>query len=166
MMKKRLLAAGVMSALLVALTACGAVDPQDAVSKELEIDVSGGSEVSDYDTHSGNGDGVSCVVFSFADDQVAQEIEGDSAWSALPMDQTAQALAYGVSDETSSVGPYLTDDAGEPLLPEVQNGYYRLIDRHSDAGDGQNLLERFSLNLTLALYDTDSNTLYFCKLDT
>lgn len=46
MMKKRLLAAGVMSALLVALTACGA-DPQDAVSKELEIDVSGGSEVSD-----------------------------------------------------------------------------------------------------------------------
>ena len=82
------------------------------------------------------------------------------------MDETAQALAYGVSDETSSVGPYLTDDEGEPLLPEVQNGYYRLIDRHSDAGDGQNLLERFSLNLTLALYDTDSNTLYFCRLDT
>ena len=96
------------------VTACGAADPQDAVSKELEIDVSGGSEVSDYDTHSGNGDGVSCVVFSFADDQVAQEIEGDSAWSALPMDQTAQALAYGVSDETSSVGPGRTFWSGSP----------------------------------------------------
>lgn len=166
MMKKRLLAAGVISALALVLTACGAADPQDEISKELGIDVSGGSEISDYDTHSGNGDGVSCMVFSFSDDQMAQEIKSDSAWSALPMDETAQALAYGVSDETSSVGPYLTDDEGEPLLPEVQNGYYRLIDRHSDAGDGQNLLERFSLNLTLALYDTDSNTLYFCRLDT
>ena len=46
------------------------------------------------------------------------------------------------------------------------NGFYRLIDRHSDAGDGQNLLERASLNVTLAVYDADSDTLYFCEMDT
>ena len=166
MMKKRLLGVGALLLLAAGLTACGAADPQDEIVQALGIDVSAGQEVSDYDTHSGNGDGVSCVLFSFPDDQVAQAIEGDSGWSVLPLDETGQALAYGVSDETSSVGPYLTDDGGEPLLPEIQNGYYRLIDRHSDAGDGQNLLERFSLNLTLALYDTDSDTLYVCRLDT
>ena len=47
-----------------------------------------------------------------------------------------------------SAGPYLTDDSGDPLLPGIANGFYRLIDRHSDAGDGQNLLERASLNVT------------------
>lgn len=49
------------------------------------------------------------------------------------------------------------------LLPGIANGFYRLIDRHSDAGDGQNLLERASLNVTLAVYDADSDTLYFCE---
>ena len=48
----------------------------------------------------------------------------------------------------------------------IANGFYRLIDRHSDAGDGQNLLERASLNVTLAVYDADSDTLYFCEMDT
>lgn len=54
----------------------------------------------------------------------------------------------------------------DPLLPGIANGFYRLIDRHSDAGDGQNLLERASLNVTLAVYDADSDTLYFCEMDT
>ena len=56
--------------------------------------------------------------------------------------------------------------AGDPLLPGIANGFYRLIDRHSDAGDGQNLLERASLNVTLAVCDADSDTLYFCEMDT
>ena len=52
------------------------------------------------------------------------------------------------------------------ISPGIANGFYRLIDRHSDAGDGQNLLERASLNVTLAVYDADSDTLYFCEMDT
>ena len=112
----------------------------------------------------------SCVALQFPDSQVADAIAANAAWTPLPLDETAQALAYGVTREDGgevfSAGPYLTDDSGDPLLPGIANGFYRLIDRHSDAGDGQNLLERASLNVTLAVYDADSDTLYFCEMDT
>ena len=127
-----------ISLMLFTLTACGSEDPAEEISRALHIDVSAGEE--------------------------------NAAWTPLPLDETAQALAYGVTREDGgevfSAGPYLTDDSGDPLLPGIANGFYRLIDRHSDAGDGQNLLERASLNVTLAVYDADSDTLYFCEMDT
>lgn len=88
----------------------------------------------------------------------------------FPWTRRPRPLAYASPErhggEVFSAGPYLTDDSGDPLLPGIANGFYRLIDRHSDAGDGQNLLERASLNVTLAVYDADSDTLYFCEMDT
>ena len=32
------------------------------------------------------------------------------------------------------IGPFLTDDSGNPLVPEVQNGYYVLLDRQAEDG--------------------------------
>ena len=58
----------------------------------------------------------------------------------------------------------LNDNEGHSIVPVIRNGYYRLIDRQKGA-EGE-LLERYSFNLTLGLYDADTNTLYFCKLDT
>ena len=111
--------------------------------------MSAGEEISSSDTHGGfHGDGISCVALQFPDSQVADAIAANAAWTPLPLDETAQALAYGVTREDGgevfSAGPYLT----------------------GDAGDGQNLLERASLNVTLAVYDADSDTLYFCEMDT
>lgn len=136
--------------------------------RALHIDVSAGEEISSSDTHGGfHGDGISCVALQFPNSQVADAIAANAAWTPLPLDETAQALAYGVTREDGgevfSAGPYLTDDSGDPLLPGIANGFYRLIDRHSDAGDGQNLLERASLNVTLAVYDADSDTLIFLR---
>ena len=53
--------------------------------------------------------------------------------------------------------------------PAVENGWYRLIDRHADAADPADesaILGRGSLNFTLALYDADRNELYYLTLDT
>ena len=50
-------------------------------------------------------------------------------------------------------------------MPEIREGYYRLIDRHAEAGESD-ILERSSFNFTLALYDTGADTLYFFELDT
>ena len=58
----------------------------------------------------------------------------------------------------------LSDWDWNPLVPDIQNGYYRLIDRHSDRET--DILDRYSFNFTVGLYDTDNNTLYFCELDT
>ena len=83
-------------------------------------------------------------------------------------------LVYGVTEQTGTeetgitvyqTGPYVTDDDNDPLIPEIRAGFYRLIDRHAQAGE-TDLLGRASLNFTLALYDTDTDTLYFCEMDT
>lgn len=103
-------------------------------------------------------------MLSFNDDIVLEKIKNNTEWSAFPLDETVQTLVYGVETETTKDGPFLTDENGKSLVPEIQNGYYCLIDRHSDTK--AEILERNSFNFTLGLYDTDTNTLYFCELDT
>ena len=143
---------------------CAALPQRAAMEKELGIDCSGGKELSSYDTHSGNGDGTSCVVLRFSDQKAAQQIQ--NKWSPLPLDPTAQALLYGVSDQDGSAGPFLTGSDGQPLVPEIHNGWYLLLDRYTGPGAEETLLDRGAFNVTLALYDGDTDTLYFCKLDT
>ena len=152
----------------VSMTACSTKGTKNIISEALSLDVSSGNEVSNYDTHSGNGDGISYIVFSFKDDAVLTEIQENAEWKAFPLDEIVQTLVYGVEDETSKNGPYLTDDDGKPLVPKIQNGYYLLIDRQvkKDEATGADILHRSSFNFDLGLYDTDTNTLYFCQLDT
>ncbi len=150
------------------LTACASKNSQDIASEELGINVSEGEEISNYDTHSGNGDGASCVTFQFSNDNLLEEIKSNPEWKSFPLDETVKTLVYGVSTETSAIGPYLNDNEGKSLVPEIQNGYYLLIDRQveKDKALEEDILHRYSFNFTLGIYDTDTNTLYFCKLDT
>ncbi len=154
-----------MVVMCVALSACGAKGPQEIVSNELGIDVSKGVEISDVDTHAGfHGDGVTCIALRFEDESVLDSIKENSDWKELPLDETMQALVYRMEDATGEIGPFLNDNEGNALLPEIQNGYYLLIDRHADKNS--DILERGSFNFTVGLYDTDNNIIYFCKLDT
>ena len=73
-------------------------------------------------------------------------------------------LVYGLSDDSYQIGPYLNDGSGNPLFPEVVQGYYRLIDRQNDTE--QDILERYSFNFTVAVYDSEENILYYGKQDT
>ena len=83
-MRKSLVALLCMIMVLsIALTACKSESSQNIVSEALNIDVSSGSEVSHYDTHSGNGDGVSCIVLSFSDSSVLEEIKINTEWKAF-----------------------------------------------------------------------------------
>ena len=87
------------------------------------------------------------------------------------MDETTQILVYGISGEENhtayQIGPHLSDSNGNPLVPEVKDGYYFLLDRQAeDDAAGKDILERNSFNFTFGLYDTDTNTLYCCELDT
>ena len=51
-------------------------------------------------------------------------------------------------------------------IPPMEKGYYLLEDRHSQAKENPDLLERSSYNFTLSVYDADNRTLYYYKLDT
>lgn len=155
----------VILVVLFALTACGSKSVQDTVSAELGIDASGGKELSTADTHGGfHGDGVSSVALSFSDVSVLEEIKRNADWKSFPMDDTVQTLVYGMNDETSSIGPFISDENGNTLVPEIRNGYYILIDRQEEKDT--DILDRSSFNVTVGLYDTDTNTLYCCVLDT
>ena len=80
--------------LIMSIRACGRKDTQDIVSEVLSLDASGGSEVLNYDTHSGNGDGTSCIVLSFKEDAVLKEIQENTEWKAFPPDETVENLWF------------------------------------------------------------------------
>lgn len=159
---------GIVLVFVFSLAACGSQEPQEIVSEALGVDASTGSTMSSMDTHSGNGDGISCIVLHFDGNEMIKQIEADDAWQPFPLDETVQTLVYGVSDAESSIGPFLTDEDGKALVPEIKNGYYRLIDRQveQDTATGADILNRGSFNFTVGLYDTDTNMLYCCELDT
>lgn len=159
---------GIVLVFVFSLASCGSQEPQEIVSEALGVDSSTGSTMSSMDTHSGNGDGISCVVLHFDGNEMIKQIEADDAWQPFPLDETVQTLVYGVSDAENSIGPFLTDEDGKALVPEIKNGYYRLIDRQveQDTATGADILNRASFNFTVGLYDTDTNMLYCCELDT
>ena len=161
-------------ALALALGGCGGAAPQEEVGEALGVDCSAGELVSEEDSHGGfHGDGLSCVQLRFPDDSFLDEIRGRLGWDPLPMEEGAAALAYGVTREgdgwVEQQGPFLTRD-GETILPEAEKGWYYFLDRHREAGedpyDPAPVLGRASLNFTLALYDEETRTLWYCEMDT
>ena len=151
----------------------GGCSQKDNVSRTLEVDVSGGEVVAQTDTHGGfHGDGTTYLALRFADDALQEQIEASEAWRAFPLDDTVRALVYGIEGEADGVswcvGPYLTDADGEALVPEIEEGYYRLIDHQAEEGKatGADILHRASFNFALGLYDSREDILYFCELDT
>ena len=168
-MKQMIAATGLLFGLALLLTACGPQEPQKTISKELGIDVSQGTVAIDFDSHGGfHGDGVACAALQFSDARALEQIEKSGQWRKFPLEETVQALVYGIEEGTSRIGPFLTDEEGNSLVPEIREGYYLLIDRQAEPGKatGADMLHRSSFNLTLGLYDTATQTLYYCKLDT
>ena len=158
-----------LAASVFVLTACGSPTAQDTVSGDLGVDVSSAEVLSQTDDHGGfHGDGMTVIVLDCGDTDIAGQIGGMEGWKPFPLDDTVKALVYGVEDGTAKMGPYLSDEAGEPLVPEIEEGYYRLIDRQAEEGKatGADILHRASFNFTLGLYDAGEDRLYFCKLDT
>lgn len=164
-MKRTILTLFLALAAVLLLAGCGAKSEEKTVAKGLGLDVAGASVVFSYDSHGGfHGDGTTCIALSFPDGRLKDRLTADAGWQSLPADETVQALVWGTQDDAASVGPYLTTGDGEPLVPAVEAGYYRLIDRHSD--QPAPLLERGSFNFTLGVYDSDARILYYCELDT
>lgn len=173
-MKKYMKYIGLM---LAAALVCGCSAQTEATvnsyAEKLGIDVSAGDYEEVVDTHGGfHGDGVTFAYITFSDDSLAGEIEEAEGWNALPMDENVTALIYGVTKvEGNSVysnGPYITSGDGQPLIPRVENGWYYFADRQSEGNihDSSQVLERASINCTVAVYDSDNEKLYYLELDT
>ena len=158
--------------LILPLTGCGAaVMGAMTVMKQLAdvsgisslgLDLSAGTVVREEDTHGGfHGDGRAFAVVTFdAEDREALEADmnGDG-WHPLPMTENA----------ARAVRELAAGEDGKRLFPKITQGCYYFRDRHSqstDPEDDSGLFSRSSLNFTMAVYDSETGTLYYFELDT
>lgn len=159
--------------LMLQLTACGSGRRGAAarIAEELELELEGAKIETDRDDHGGfHGDGTRFVIIDCAECDIAAQLEGNPHWKRTPVEGNIAVLLYG----GEGWSPVLTEDFDgerpyEPLFPMIENGYYYFFDRHDNARDpysDASVLSRASFNFTAALYDCDTQTLYFCRFDT
>lgn len=118
------------------------------------------------DTHSGfHGDGMYYLVLDCSQNkEVAMEHLNE--WNTLPLSRNLELMLYGGTTEEIV---YMSEIASSLDIPRIENGYYYFCDRHSestDTSDDTNLLSRGSFNFTLAIYDSDTDRLYYVDFDT
>ena len=159
-MKRIFSALCIIIALAFLLGSCGYNDYRSKISKALGIDIPSGAPMKSVDTHGGfNGDGATWVSVGFTSDKnPTEQIKNNHDWKPLPLDEVADVLAHDLKIQL--------DDGEATLMPEVENGYYIVIDRHSKKNENDDILGRASYNFTIAIYDTDANILYYCEFDT
>lgn len=157
--------------LLLSLTACGigSSSVQEELSRTLGVDLSQGKLMETQDSHGGfHGDGERWVTLSFVDCDLSPALEAEEEWQSLPLPAPLETVLYGKTKtegtEIIQEGPFTMRE-----IPQISKGYYFFWDRHGEAkkaNDPGQVLERSSFNFTVALYDTDSKTLYYYELDT
>ena len=59
--------------------------------------------------------------------------------------------------------------AEEAKMPKIENGYYIFYDRSDESTnneDDSELINRHSYNFSMAVYDSDTNRMYYFEYDT
>lgn len=171
---KRILGMLLALTLLTCMAAgCGEQDIRQELSDTLGIDLTDAVILEETDTLGGfHGDGTACIALELTSIQaeaIQAAVGTEPHWHALPLTETAEIILYGISEDGWTSGPYLHNDDYEPLVPEVENGCWFFLDRHSQATDNvtdAGVLSRWSFNFSIALYDADSRILYYLELDT
>lgn len=110
--------------------------------------------VEDIDTHGGfHGDGSYYLILDCSDNK-DKALEKVKNWNKLPLSENLNNMMYGHS---------LTEDAH---LPIIENGYYMFKDRQTDSTDDSELFDKASYNFSIAIYDSDTDRMYYYDFDT
>ncbi len=122
--------------------------------------------VEEKDTHSGfHGDGAYYLILDCSENP-NQAHENIKEWKELPLSDNLDLVMCGGEREGES---YEYNFAEEAHWPTISNGVYKFVDRHSESvneSDDANLLSRYSFNFSIAVYDLDTDTLYYFEMDT
>ncbi|MBR2744034.1 MAG: hypothetical protein IKE01_01885 [Clostridia bacterium] len=130
------------------------------ISSDLEIKIPLTAKISCVDSHGGfHMDGETKAEVYFNEKQAqkfVQKIKDNGYWNKLPMNETLQKYINRPPEEEMSI-------------PIINKGYWYLIDRNNMAAnkhESDEIFDRVSRNYTVAIYDTDSNKLYYFREDT
>lgn len=130
------------------------------VASQIEIHIPFAVKNDIKDSHGGvQREGESLSMFYFDDknaEKFEERINKNQHWKKLPMNKVVEE-STGVWDEKMKI-------------PDVKNGYWFYLDRHSEAADKYNENDmynsRYSFNYSVAVYDNDKGILYYYELDT
>ena len=122
--------------------------------------------VEELDTHGGfQGEGSHYLILDCSHNK-AKALEIVKDWNKLPLSENLNYIMYGEVKDGLTYGYEL---AKEAHIPKIENGYYIFKDRHPESNDSKDdteLLDRYSYNFLIAIYDCDTNRMYYFKFDT
>mgnify|MGYP000900384322 CR=1 FL=1 len=157
-----------MIAIMVA--GCSLGSNQDYIAKQINIDMPNLLTIEYWDDHGGfHGDGEKYAKIEFDNKNglnILSQIENSNRWNEMPLTENLNLIMYGGIKDNMEYAYNLSEKSG---IPEIGNGYWYFIDRHSKSPNVESdieLFSRHSFNFTLAMYDVDNNTLYYYEFDT
>lgn len=159
--------------LLINLYGCTREVLYSNISDEIYIDLPGPLDCNvDYGGKDGfHGDGTVIARFKYNSDsseKIVKQINNNDKWNELPLSENIDILLYGGIKNGIE---YTFDYATELNLPRIEHGYYFVHNRYYETQDEYSDYEildddAYAFNLTVAVYDTDANVLYYIKIDT
>ncbi len=124
------------------------------------------SVVEELDTHGGfHGDGSYYLILDCSnnEEKALKKVEN---WNKLPLSENLNLIMNGGNKDGVTYGYELAEEAH---IPKIENGYYKFEDRSSestDSSDDTELFDRGSFNFSIAIYDSDTNKMYYFEFDT
>lgn len=122
--------------------------------------------VEELDTHGGfQGEGSYYLTLDCSNN-IKKSLKIIKDWNKLPLSESLNYIMYGEVRDGLTYGNELAKK--EAHIPEIKNGYYMFEDRHSESKDSKDdteLLDRHSYNFSIAIYDCDTNKMYYFEYD-
>lgn len=137
--------------------------PRSLAGEALGVDLPRPVETQWSDDHGGffgDGETHGTLVFTAQNGAALEKALAEhEAWHTLPLPEPVQLFVYG--GEKDGV------NYGEPMknVPKITEGYYYFRDRLHDTFSTDQLMDAYSYNATIALYDTQNTTLYLIEYD-
>ena len=126
-----------------------------------------GFEKKDYivleeeDSHGGfHGDGSYYLILDCSENK-EKALENLKGWNELPLSKNLNLIIYGNESYTYHL-------AEMAKIPEIEHGYFCFWDRNADVNhmDDTELFNRYSFNFSFAIYDSDTDIMYYLEFDT
>lgn len=121
--------------------------------------------IDEYDSHGGfQGEGSYRLILDCSQSR-EKALKQVADWNRLPLSENLRLIMYG--GEKDGV-EYAYDLASDAKIPEINNGFYKFINRSPNATDkySDDIFSAYSFNFSLAVYDSDADMLYYYKYDT
>ncbi|MBE7014147.1 MAG: hypothetical protein E7419_02935 [Ruminococcaceae bacterium] len=122
--------------------------------------------IEELDTHGGfHGDGSYYLILDCSDNK-EEALKIVSNWNKLPLSENLNLIIYGGEKDGVTYGYKLQEEAH---IPKIKNGYFMFEDRHyksKDSKDDTELFDRYSFNFSIAIYDCDTDIMYYFEYDT